>query len=349
MQWGAHQSRCLCWSRGVRRLHRSRRLVGTARPPAPCSGEEKGCSEGAAPPGVNLAGSLRDCQGGISQSCQAAREPSRPAWTPVPARLQCGDGCRVLLSHPLSQHSAAARAAPHPAAPPPLCRPPLHLHAGSGCRPGGTRRLSLPFHPPSWFLGGKAGLAAVRRVGEEPGIPGGRWGAGQSVRLTRAGPALRGPRGGREAAHDHVLCILCCGGSAQSQPRSRPLPRCTLGANQSRGATPYPPQPTDPHSHEGLCSRERRSATDFFLARAAALRLSRSRMSRKDRRSDSSLSRSAGDRDVPSHPAGGGGWRGLSDAMQTEEGVTCPVPPPPAPAPAPHNPAIDGPRGAGGG
>lgn len=65
---------------------------------------------------------------------------------------------------------------------------------------------------------------------------------------------------------------------------------------------PVPP-PTDPHSHEGLCSRDRRSATDFFLARAAALRLSRSRMSRKDRRSESSLSKSAGHRDVHHTPS----------------------------------------------
>lgn len=57
-----------------------------------------------------------------------------------------------------------------------------------------------------------------------------------------------------------------------------------------------------PRSLEGLCSRDRSSATDFFLSRATALRLSRSRMSRKDRRSDSSLSRSAGHRDVPSTP-----------------------------------------------
>lgn len=147
------------------------------------------------------------------------------------------------------------------------------------------------------------------------------------------------------------------GGAPSHSPAPGPFP---AAHRVPTGGRPVPP-PADPRSHGGLCSRERRSATDFFLARAAALRLSRSRMSRKDRRSDSSLSRSAGDRDVPSHPARGGcgqgcpspachtgqGWQGLSDAEQTEAGVTCPVPPAvpplPAPAPAPHNPAIDGP------
>lgn len=222
-----------------------------------------------------------------------------PAWPdPIRERLWCRDGHRVPVTHLLSQHGAAARAPRTPAAPAPLLptlTPPCRLRV-----PAGRHSQDLPPIAFSVLVpGGKS------RTGS--GVPGGRgaghpqpctvsrrprWGVGQSVRLTRAGPALGGPRGRREAAHDHVLCILCCGGGGAPGHSPAPTP---FPATQwvPTGGHPVPP-PADPRSHGGLCSRERRSATDFFLARAAVLRLSRSRMSRKDRRSDSSLSRSAG-------------------------------------------------------
>lgn len=135
------------------------------------------------------------------------------------------------------------------------------------------------------------------------------------------------------------------GGAPGHSPAPSPFPAAHRAL--SGGAAPFPPLPADPRSHGGLCSRERRSATDFFLARAAVLRFSRSRMSRKDRRSDSSLSRSAGDRDVPSYPARGGcrqgclspahhtgqGWQGLSGAEQTDVGIYVPRAAGRAPAP----------------
>ena len=191
-----------------------------------------------------------------------------------------GDGWELRLS--ASQSRSAGLAAhgrpptPRPALPPPIltrvppwrCSHALPPLASIAAAPGGA-------------VGWKGG--GWEQDGKRCATPAGRRAAQSSARSSDS-PApsrhRRTPEGG-----ERQRIIMYSASSAAA------------GGDLSRGSAPRPPgaarrPPSLPPA--GPCSRRSSSATERFLARAAALRLSRSRRSRKELRSASSASRSAG-------------------------------------------------------
>lgn len=111
---------------------------------------EKGCSEGAARPRQGEPhGVPKGLPGGSAQTWQPAWEPSRPGRMPVRARLQCRDGHRVPLSHPLSQHKPLSCTHSPPTSPPPPLYP--SMQAQGADREALTTSPSCSIHHPgSW-------------------------------------------------------------------------------------------------------------------------------------------------------------------------------------------------------